>query len=111
MTMILINIHEAKAKLSEYVEAARKGERVLICRHNRPVAELRPVDEAQTGPRDLSPMYAGATFMTAAFFDPMSRQELEVWEGSAPEPGLRVAESRAPSTATRRAKRSRRGRS
>jgi hypothetical protein len=41
MTMIMVNIFEAKAKLSEYLEAVARGERVLICNRNRPVAELR----------------------------------------------------------------------
>ena len=30
MTMIMVNIHEAKAKLSEYLEAVARGERVMI---------------------------------------------------------------------------------
>ena len=33
-------IREAKARLSELVAAARKGERVIITRHGRPAAEL-----------------------------------------------------------------------
>ena len=33
-------IREAKARLSELVAAARKGERVIITRHGRPTAEL-----------------------------------------------------------------------
>jgi antitoxin (DNA-binding transcriptional repressor) of toxin-antitoxin stability system len=31
MTMIVINIQEAKAKLSEYLDAVAGGERVVIC--------------------------------------------------------------------------------
>jgi len=33
-------IREAKARLSELVTAARRGERVIITRHGRPTAEL-----------------------------------------------------------------------
>ena len=33
-------ISEAKARLSELVAAARKGERVVITRHGRPAVEL-----------------------------------------------------------------------
>ena len=33
-------IREAKARLSELVTAARKGERVIITRHGQPTAEL-----------------------------------------------------------------------
>ena len=32
--------HEAKARLSELVAAARSGERVIITRHGRPAVEL-----------------------------------------------------------------------
>src|SRR5947207_1041500 len=41
MTMLKVNIHEAKANLSKYVAAAGRGETVIICHRNLPVAELR----------------------------------------------------------------------
>ena len=103
--MIMVNIAEAKAKLSEYIEAVSQGEAVVICRHNRPVAELRPIEPARVGPRDLTPMFPGETFMTDAFFEPMSTAELHEWEGSELFPA-RVAE-RPPdygSSQSRRAK-------
>jgi prevent-host-death family protein len=107
--MIMVNIADAKAKLSEYIEAVSKGESVVICRHNRPVAELRPVEPARIAPRDLTPMFPGETFMTDAFFEPMNEEELQEWEGSELFPA-RVAE-RAPAhspSASRRAKGKRR---
>ena len=94
MVMIMVNIYEAKAKLSEYIEAATKGERYVICRHNQPVAELRPVEPVRTGRRDLTPMYPGATFTTAAFFEPLSDEDLAAWEGADREVP-KVAEPRA----------------
>ena len=48
MTMIVVNIFEAKAKLSEYLDMAAQGERVLICKRNRPVVELHAVQSART---------------------------------------------------------------
>ena len=91
MVMIMVNIADAKSKLSEYIEAVGKGETVVICRHNRPVAELRAIAPARVGPRDLTPMFPGATFLTDAFFEPMSEEELQQWEGSELFPA-RVAE-------------------
>jgi prevent-host-death family protein len=82
IVMIMVNIHEAKAKLSEYVDAATRGERIVICRHNQPVAELRPVDQARTGPRDLTPTYPGETLTPPAFFEPLSEDDIAVWEGT-----------------------------
>jgi prevent-host-death family protein len=93
MIMIMVNIYEAKAKLSEYLEAAMNGERVLICKHNQPVAELRPVEQLRTAPRDLTPMYPGETFVTGAFFDPLPADESAAWEGTDAH-GLKVAEPR-----------------
>ena len=106
MTMIMVNIYEAKAKLSEYLEAAAKGERVVICKHNQPVAELRAVDPVRTAPRNLTPMYPGQTFVTSEFFDPLSTDEIAAWEGSG-EHGPKVADARGtyPARSARRAKR------
>jgi prevent-host-death family protein len=88
MTMLMVNIAEAKAKLSEYLEAVARGEQVIICNRNQPVAELRAIAPQQTKPRDLSPLFPGRTFMTDAFFEPMSEAELEEWYG----PGVFPAE-------------------
>jgi antitoxin (DNA-binding transcriptional repressor) of toxin-antitoxin stability system len=102
----MVNIYEAKAKLSEYLEAAAKGERVVICKHNQPVAELRVIEQARTAPRDLAPMYPGETFVTPAFFEPLSADEMAAWEG-ADRNVQRVAESRG-ADAPRPARRSKR---
>ena len=41
-----VNIHEAKTHLSSLLaEVEQKGEHVLICRYNIPVAELSPVEK------------------------------------------------------------------
>jgi antitoxin (DNA-binding transcriptional repressor) of toxin-antitoxin stability system len=95
MTMIVVNIAEAKAKLSEYLEAVSRGETVVVCRHNRPVAELRAIEAPRTRSRDLSPMFPGETFMTDAFFEPMSAADLQEWEAGEPLPA-RVAEEAPP---------------
>lgn len=79
VTMFMVNIADAKAKLSEYIEAAIRGERVLICNRNRPVAELRAIEQSTGQPRDLSPMYPGQTFMTDGFLEPMTEADLQQW--------------------------------
>jgi antitoxin (DNA-binding transcriptional repressor) of toxin-antitoxin stability system len=87
----MVNIADAKAKLSEYVDAVGRGEQVIICNRNRPVAELRAIEAPRAAPRDLTPMYRGQTFVTKEFFEPMSAAELEEWDGPDVFPG-RVAE-------------------
>ena len=93
--MLMVNIAEAKAKLSEFVEAVTRGERVVICNRNKPVAELRAVEEPRTSPRDLSPMFPEWT-IDPAFFDPMPPADIALWEQGDPSAVPRVAE-RAPS--------------
>src|SRR5687767_15157380 len=82
--MIKVNIFEAKARLSEYLDRAAKGERIVVCRHNTPVAELRHVSAVRTEPRPIGPLPGRPVFdVPPSFFDPMSDDELESWEGAA----------------------------
>ncbi len=41
--MITLNIHEAKARLSEMPAKVEAGETVVVCRRNKPVVEIRPL--------------------------------------------------------------------
>jgi len=43
-----IAINEAKGKLSGLIKAASSGEQVLLTKHGRPVAEIRPFAAAKT---------------------------------------------------------------
>lgn len=38
------NVGQVKEQLSAYVTEAEKGGRVVICRRNRPVAQIVPID-------------------------------------------------------------------
>jgi len=81
MVMVKVNIFEAKAKLSEFLDRAAHGESIVICRHNKPVAELRAVAEARTEPRPIGPLPGRPTFeVPRSFFEPMSPEELDSWE-------------------------------
>ena len=103
MVMIKVNSAEAKAKLSEYLDRALAGERIVICRHNEPVVELRPIAAMHDGPRPLGPLPGRPTFeVPSSFFEPLPDDELDAWEGvtsparSGSEPSApRVAESRS----------------
>jgi prevent-host-death family protein len=41
--METVNVHEAKTHLSKLLERVEQGERIVIARAGKPVAELRPV--------------------------------------------------------------------
>src|SRR5262245_55518377 len=93
MTMIVVNIHEAKAKLAEYVEAVAKGERVLICKRNQPVAELRAVEQTRAEPRQIG----GGPFsfdVPDSFFDPMPDDFLDAFESGEIYPAAKKKSSR-----------------
>lgn len=43
--MVTANVHELKAKFSEYARLVKRGERVVVCERNKPFAELRLLGE------------------------------------------------------------------
>lgn len=101
MVMIMVNIYEVKAKLSEYVEAALRGERVMICKRNRPVVELRAIDVKRVDPR---PIGGGpyAFDVPPSFFEPLPDQELDVWDEGPIYPETRAKRSRVAEKPDRR---------
>jgi antitoxin (DNA-binding transcriptional repressor) of toxin-antitoxin stability system len=104
MTMIMVNIFEAKAKLSEYLEAVGQGERVVICNRNRPIAELRALAPAPVA-RRLGAA-AGAVTMANDFNDPLPADLLDAFDGGAAAPlrASKVAESRGTYAAPQKAR-------
>ncbi len=53
MTMIKVNIAEAKAQFSKYLRKVEQGERVVLARRNRPVAEIRRIAPRRRGRRPI----------------------------------------------------------
>jgi len=89
MTMKMVNIHEAKARLSEFLDAVEQGEHVVICRRNQPVAELRKLAAARTSPRALG-MAKGRISVPDAFFEPLPDDVLASFYQSPSGPGERA---------------------
>lgn len=48
--MTRIGAYAAKTRLPELLERVEKGERIVITKHGRPVAELAPFDAADVAP-------------------------------------------------------------
>ena len=98
MTMKKVNIFEVKARLSEYIDAVERGERVLICRRNRPVAELRAVAAVRSKPRPIGGAKDRLT-VPPTFFEPLPNDVTGGFYGDkagGQTPGTsRVAEKRA----------------
>lgn len=107
-----VNIYEAKAKLSEFVEAVELGERVVICRRNQPVAELVRAVPSRKSARTVGTA-RGVLQVPKTFFDPLPDDVLEsFYPGEAsPSPSVfRVAEGPAPTDAAWRRTSAKKGR-
>lgn len=78
--MLKLNIHEAKTHLSKYLARLAKGETILLCKRNTPIAEIRPLPFEQTKPRPLG-LGKGTVKIKTGFFEPLPRDELAAFEG------------------------------
>jgi prevent-host-death family protein len=83
--MTAVNVHEAKAKLSELLDRVEHGETVVIARRNRPVAELRPIAARTLKKRRPIGLAKGKIHIAPDAFAPMSEEELADWYEIRPE--------------------------
>lgn len=54
-----VNVHEAKSNLSRLIEAAERGEEVVIARAGEPAVRLVRVGSARSGPRRVPGAWKG----------------------------------------------------
>jgi prevent-host-death family protein len=113
--MVKTNVADVKARLSEFLDRALAGERIIICRHNTPVAELRALEMLREEPRPVGRLPGRPSFeVSPAFFESLPDEELDLWDsGSAwgGERPARVPRGAEGTSAVRPQKRSRRSRS
>jgi prevent-host-death family protein len=64
-----INVQDAKTHLSRYLEAVENGEVVVLCRHNKPVAEIRGIVTEDLGEPEFG-IYDGFG-VSDSFFEPL----------------------------------------
>ncbi len=93
--MLNINIHEAKAKLSEYLAAVEAGETVQICRRNVPVAQIVPLQQARKTPRPIGLACDRDFEIPASFFEPLPDELMQAFNGELPDPLLDNIDSAA----------------
>lgn len=72
---ITMNVAEAKAKLSELLDAAAAGDDVVIARAGTPIARLVPIAEPASRRLGFIPLT-----VDDALFAPLTDDELEGWE-------------------------------
>ena len=51
--MIKIDIHEAKTHLSRYLDRVEKGETIIVCRRDVPIAEIRALQSERRSERPI----------------------------------------------------------
>lgn len=73
--VISMNVAEAKAKLSELLDAATAGDEVVIAKSGRPVARLVPIETPP--PRKLGFM---PLELDDSLFDLLNDDDLADWE-------------------------------
>ena len=79
MDMKAVNLQDAKTHLSRYVDDVEKGEVVVLCRHNKPVAEIRSIETADEGIPEFG-IYDGFG-VSESFFEPLHDDLLRAFEG------------------------------
>jgi antitoxin (DNA-binding transcriptional repressor) of toxin-antitoxin stability system len=80
MVMIKVNVQEAKTHLSRYLDAVEKGEVVILCRHNKPIAELRKIGEPEAKEPRRFGLWDGFG-VSESFFEPLPDDILKAFNG------------------------------
>jgi prevent-host-death family protein len=73
-----VNIHEAKTQLSKLIDAAIKGEQIVIAKAGTPLVALTPVKR----PKRILGLAKGRGRVTDEFFEPMPADVIEAFEAS-----------------------------
>ena len=80
MPDIKLNIHEAKTHLSRHLNEMSEDDRIVLCRRNLPVAEVRLLP-VRRHPRQLG-LAKGEFTVPGSFFDPLPDDLLDAFEDS-----------------------------
>ena len=81
--MIKLNVHEAKTHLSRYLNRLAEGEKIILCKRNVPIAEIRPLKPARSERRPIG-LAKGLFEVPSEFFDPLPESLLDAFEGKSP---------------------------
>lgn len=78
--MIRLNIHEAKTHLSKYLARLKKGEVIVLCRRNVPIAEIRPLQDQAKQQRPIG-LARGRFEVPPEFHEPLPEKLQRAWSG------------------------------
>ncbi len=75
-----LNIHEVKTHLSRYLPLLEKGETILLCKRNVPIAEIRPLPAPHRAKRPIG-LAKGEFTVPPEFFAPLPDDLLAAFAG------------------------------
>ena len=78
--MIRLNIHEAKTHLSRYLKRLARGQTILLCKRNVPIAEIQPLPLPRKAKRRVG-LDKGKFRLPKEFFDPLPDEFLQAFHG------------------------------
>ena len=81
--MIRLNIHEVKTHLSRYLAKLARGETILLCKRNIPIAEIRPLPRRRKGKRPIG-LAKGEFKVPPEFFEPLPSELVDAFNGQEP---------------------------
>lgn len=80
MSDIVLNIHEAKSNLSHYLNNLTGEDRIVLCKRNRPIAEVRLLPTETRKPRRLG-LAKGQFTVPNSFYEALPEDVLHAFEG------------------------------
>jgi prevent-host-death family protein len=83
--VITLNVHEAKTHLSRYLARVEAGETIILCRHNLPIAEVRPIAAKTSRRKRRFGIDEGKFEIPPEFFDPLPEDLMRYFRGEAQE--------------------------
>jgi antitoxin (DNA-binding transcriptional repressor) of toxin-antitoxin stability system len=85
--MTQIDVAQLESNPGEYLAQVVQGETIVICKDQRPIAEIRPVMPPLQGPRPLG-LGAGSAVIHPTFYDPLPDEVIDSFYNSSIEPNL-----------------------
>lgn len=79
-----VNVHEAKTHFSKLMERVHAGEEIIIAKAGKPYMRMVPLaPEAAAPKRTRTPggLESWGAIPDSVWFEPMSDEELDIWEG------------------------------
>ena len=77
--MLVVNIHDVKAHLSEYLKRLEHEGEIVLCKRNQPVAVIRPLPSPRRS-RAVG-LERERLKVPEAFFEPLPQDLVELYEG------------------------------